>query len=169
MIGFKRVVFQPNLKYLHVVISFPCQPTWSCFDFKNMVERIPERARMPFTLILLQCPRFAVKSSTYPSGFGCIIYCSARENGQWVVKTPQPYSWMKLAALRANSHVRTRKLSNFDRRKSKHFNCFLCIHLGRVLLKTLRKGFLNERKCHLLEFCRNVHISQVTLLKSEIF
>ena len=38
----KRVVFQPNLKYLHVGISFPWQPTRSCFDFENMAERFPE-------------------------------------------------------------------------------------------------------------------------------
>ena len=38
----KRVVFQRNLKYLHVGISFPWQPTWSCFDFENTVERFPE-------------------------------------------------------------------------------------------------------------------------------
>ena len=38
----------------------------------------------------------------------------------------------KLVALRANSRVRTHKLSNFDRRKSKHLNGFLLIyfHLG---------------------------------------
>ena len=152
MFGFKRVVFRPNLKYLHVVISFPCQPTRSCFDFKNMVERFPEWAWMPFTLIPSQCPHFAVKSSTYPSGFGCIIYCLARENGQWVVKTPQPHSWMKLAALRANSHVRTRKLSNFDRRKSKHFNCscvftsvmFCWKHSGKVSWMSVNVVYLNS-------------------------
>ena len=55
----------------------------------------------------------------------------------------------------------TRKLSKFDRRKSKHLNSFLCIHFGRVLLKTWWKGFPNERECHLLEFRCNVHISQV--------
>ena len=38
----KRVVFQPNLKYLHVGMSFPWQLTWSCFDFENMAERFPE-------------------------------------------------------------------------------------------------------------------------------
>ena len=70
-------------------------------------------------------PHFAF---SWPSGFDCIIYGLAGENGEWVVKTPQPHSWMKLAALRANS--RTRKLSNFDRTKSKHLNGFLCIHFG---------------------------------------
>ena len=64
---------------------------------------------------------------------------------------------MKLVALRVNSRVHTCKLSNFDRRKSKHLNGFQCIHFGLVLLK----GFLNERECCLPEFCRNVHISQV--------
>ena len=44
----------------------------------------------------------------YPSGFVCIIYCLAREYGEWVIKTPQPHSWMKLAALQANSRVRMR-------------------------------------------------------------
>ena len=38
----KRVVFQRNLKYLHVGISFPWQPTRSCFDFENTAERFPE-------------------------------------------------------------------------------------------------------------------------------
>ena len=91
---------------------------------------------MPFTWIPLQCPHFAVKSSPQPSGFGCIVYCLARENGEWVVKTPQPHSWMKMTALRANLDVRTLKLSNFDRRKSKHLNGFLCFHF--------RLGY----KCH---------------------
>ena len=50
-----------------------------------------------------------------------------------------------------HAYVRV-KLSNFDRRKSKHFNCFLCIHLGGVLLKIFRKSFLNEHECRLLEF-----------------
>ena len=53
-------------------------------------------AWMPFTWIPLQCPHFAVKSSPYPSGLGCIIYCLAGG---------------RLAALRASSRVRTRKLS----------------------------------------------------------
>ena len=87
------------------------------------------RVWMPFTWIPLQYIHIShLESSPYPSGLGCIIYCLAGENGELVVKTPQPHSWMKLAALRANSHVRTRKLSNFDRRKSKHLNGFLCIH-----------------------------------------
>ena len=34
---------------------------------------------------------------------------------------------------------RTRKLSNFDKRKSKHLNGFLWIHFGRVLLEIFRK------------------------------
>ena len=55
-------------------------------------------------------------------------YCLVGENGEWVVKTPQTHSWMKLAALRANSRERMRKLSNFDRSKPKHLNGFLCIH-----------------------------------------
>ena len=95
-----------------------------------------------------------------PSDFGCIIYCLAGENGQRVVKIPQTHSWRKVA-LRANSWIRRRKLSNFDRRKSKHLNGFLCIHFGRILLKIFRKGFPNERECRLLEFRRYVHISQV--------
>ena len=93
----KRVVFQPNLKYLHAGISFPWQPTRWCFDFENMAERFPEWVWMLFTWIPSQCPHFAVKSSPYPSGFGCITYCLARENGQWVIKTAQPHSWMKMA------------------------------------------------------------------------
>ena len=32
----KRVVFQRNLKYLSLDVSFPWQPTRSCFDFENM-------------------------------------------------------------------------------------------------------------------------------------
>ena len=36
---------------------------------------------------------------------------------------------MKLAGLGAKSRVGTRKLSNFDWRKSKHFTGSLCIHL----------------------------------------
>ena len=151
------MVFQPNLKY-HLGMSFPWQLMRSCFDFENMAERFPEWAWMLFTWIPLQCPHFAVKFSPYPSGFGCIIYSLAVENGEWVVETPQPHSWMKLVALRANSRVRTHKLSNSDRRKAKHLDGFLCIHFGRVLW---RKGFLNECECHLLEFCRNVHMSQV--------
>ena len=117
-----------------------------------------ERELMPFTWIPSQCPHFAVKSSTYPWGFGCIIYCLARENGQWVVKTPQPqpHSWMKLAALRANSRERTRKLSNFDRRKSKHLNGFLCIHFGRILLKIFRNiSWMSANAVYL----NSVHIS----------
>ena len=47
--------------------------------------------------------------------------------------------WMKQAALRANSREGTRKLSNFDKRKSKHLNGFLWIHFGRVLLEIFRK------------------------------
>ena len=38
---------------------------------------------------------------------------------------------------------------------------FLCIHFGRLLSKTWRKGFLYERECRLLEFRLNVHILQV--------
>ena len=83
---------------------------------------------MPFTWIPLQCPHFAVKSSPYPSDLCCITYCLARENGERVVKNPQTHSWMNLVALRANSHVRTHKLSNFDRKKSKPLNGFLFIH-----------------------------------------
>ena len=41
---------------------------------------------MPFTWILLQCPSFAMKSSPYPSGFGYIIYCLAKENWQGDIK-----------------------------------------------------------------------------------
>ena len=51
------------------------------------------------------CVHFQVKFSPYPSGFGCIIYCLARENGQWVIKTPQPHSQIKLAALRAKTRT----------------------------------------------------------------
>ena len=141
----KRVVFQPNLKYLHVSISMVPTDTVVFWFWKH-----GGKVWMPFTWILSQCPHFTVKVSTYPSGFGCIIYCNkclAGENGQR----------MKLVALWVNSRVHTCKLSNFDRRKSKHLNGFLCIHFGLVLLK----GFLNERECCLLEFCRNVHISQM--------
>ena len=77
------------------------------------------------------------------------------------VSTTTLHSWIKLAALRANSRIRMRKLSNFNKRNLKHLNGFLCIHFGRVLLKTWRKGFLNERECRLVESRRNVHISQV--------
>ena len=38
----KGVVFEPNMKYLHVGILFPWQPIWLCFDFGNIVERFPE-------------------------------------------------------------------------------------------------------------------------------
>ena len=96
---------------------------------------------MPFTWIPLQCPHFAVKPSPYPSGLGCIIYCLAGENRKWVVKTPQTHSWMKLAALWANSRIHTRKLSNFDRRKSKHLNGFLWIHF--------RLGY---KCCHIINY-----------------
>ena len=100
------------------------------------------RVWMPFTWIPLQYIHIShLESSPYPSGLGCIIYCLAGENGEWVVKTPQTHSWMKLAALRANSRVRTRKLSNFDRRKSKHLNGFLCIHF--------RLGY---KCCHIINF-----------------
>ena len=120
--------FYSNLKYLHVGISFPWQPMRSCFDFENMAERFPEWAWMLFTWIPSQCPHFTVKLLPYPSGFGCIIYCLAGENGQWVVKTPQPHSWMKLVALWENSRVHTCKLLNFHRRKSKCLNGFLCTY-----------------------------------------
>ena len=169
----KRVVFQPNLKYLHEVFHFHGNQhgrvlilkTWQK-DFLNERE----------CCLLEFC--HGTEMSIYPSGFGCFIYCLAGENGQWVLKNPEPHSWMKLVALRANSRVCTRKLSNVDWRKSKHLNSFLCIHFSRVLLKTWRKGFPNECECCLLEFRRNVHISQVkvswwkqlkmALLKSEI-
>ena len=96
---------------------------------------------MPFTWIPLQCPHFAVKLSPYPSGLGCIIYCLAGENRKWVVKTPQTHSWMKLAALWANSRIHTRKLSNFDRRKLKHLNGFLRIHFC-----------LGYKCCHIINY-----------------
>ena len=35
----KRVVFEPNLKYLHVGISFLWQPIRSCFDFQTRWRR----------------------------------------------------------------------------------------------------------------------------------
>ena len=124
----------------------------SCFDFSQTLRKGFLNAWLiPFTWIPSQCPHLAVKSLPYPSGFGCVIYCLAGENGQWVVKTPQFMN---------ETGGFTRKLLNFDRRKLKHLNGFMCIHFGRVLLKTCRKGFLNERECCLLEFRRNVRISQ---------
>ena len=54
----KRVVFQPNLKYLHVGISFPYESTRLCYHFENMVERFLEWEWMPFTWIPSQCPHF---------------------------------------------------------------------------------------------------------------
>ena len=92
-------------------------------------KRFPKWAWMLFAWILLQCPHFTVKLSPYPSGFGCIIYCLARENGQWVIKTSQPHSWIKLAALQANSCIRMHKLSNFNRRKIKHLNQVSCVFI----------------------------------------
>ena len=100
-------------------------------------------AWMPFTWIPFQCTHFAVKSSPYPSALGRISYCLAGQNGKWVVKTPQTYSWMKLAALRANSCVCTPKLSNFDRRKAKDLDGFLCIHF-RLVYKC----------CHIMNYCQ---------------
>ena len=70
---------------------------------------------------------------------------------------------VQYACMEYNVTVRIRKLSIFDSSKSKHnLNGFLCIHFDPVLLKTWQKlGFLDECECHLLEFHRNVHISQV--------
>ena len=49
---------------------------------------------MLFTRIPLQsCLHVTVKFSPCPSGFGCIIYCLARENGR-VIKSPQPHAFM---------------------------------------------------------------------------
>ena len=54
----------------------------------------------------------------------------------------QTHPWMKLVALRATeSRGRTHALSNFDRRKSKHMNGFLCIHF--------RLGY---KCCHIIIF-----------------
>ena len=69
-------------------------------------QRFPEWAWIPFTWIPSQCPHFAVKSSTYPSGFGRIIYCLARGNRQYVVKTPQPHSWMPWLCEWTHAYIR---------------------------------------------------------------
>ena len=146
-----RVVFQPKyLKYLNVGISFPWQPMWLCFEFENMAERFPQWAWMLFTWILSQCRQHALKFWLHYLLFSRRKWRMSR--WEWVVKTSQLHSWMKLAALRVISCICMHKLSNFDRKKSKHLNGFLCIHFGCVLLKTWWKGFLNERECHLLEF-----------------
>ena len=77
----KRVVFQRNLKYLHVVFHFHGNQG-SCVLILKTWQKGFLNAWMPFTLIpstLIpsQCPHFTVKSSPYPLGFGCIIYCLA--------------------------------------------------------------------------------------------
>ena len=61
--------------------------------------------------------------------------------GTWARAEPKIKAAGKLATLRANSRVRTRELSNFDRRKSKHLNVFLCIHF--------RLGY---KCCHIVNY-----------------
>ena len=121
-------------------------------------KRFPKWAWMLFAWILLQCPHFTVKLSPYPSGFGCIIYYLAQENGQWIIKTPQPHSWIKLANscilanLQANSCISMHKLLNFNRRKIKHLNqvsyvfilvVFCWKHGGKVSWMSVNAVYLN--------------------------
>ena len=134
----KREVFQPNLKYLRQGISFPQQPTRSCFDFENMAERFCEWAWMPFTLIPSQCrgPHVAVKSSAYPSGFRCIIYCLAGVNGQW--ERTHTY-------VRVNCQILTRGNQNIWMVSSVFTSVVFCWkHGGKVSWMSVNAVYLNS-------------------------
>ena len=44
----KQVIFQPNLKYLHVGISVPCQPLRTCFDFQTRWRRDSQNSNLQY-------------------------------------------------------------------------------------------------------------------------